>query len=49
MAITHKIIEISIHYIYVFRGRIFPATFNLSKLFSKFSFKKLICYFVEKI
>ena len=47
MAITHIQIKKNIHYIYVFYVEFSPVSFNLSKLFSKFSYKKVISYFVE--
>ena len=47
MAITHIRIKINTYYIYVFYVEFSPASFNLSKLLSKFSYKKVISYFVE--
>ena len=48
MAITHKQIVITMNYIYVFYVEFSSATFNLNKLFSKYSYKKVICYFFFK-
>ena len=46
MAVTHKQIEININYMNVFYVKFSSTTFNLNKLFSKYSYKKVIYYFV---
>ena len=45
MAITHKQIEINMNYMF-FCVEFSSTTFNLNKLFSKYLYKKVICYFV---